>query len=223
MNFKLSFFNTAASSSSKGRKKTSVFNVVVGFLVVASISYFLYLPQKKAVTTHKLEVGEIAQEDVVIEKDITIEDKESTKLSRQRASTDCLPVYEYYEDNYEKSRKQITRLFSLIDEVKKIPGNGKKKEADLKVKIAEELNLEISEKEIKRALNTEFFEITNLENLLGFLKSLYDKKILRGLAGAKKSKNNTIKLVFKQGDPEILNLADLILLKDARANLKAYV
>jgi putative nucleotidyltransferase with HDIG domain len=219
MSFKLNFLKTSKSSTAKTRKKISFFNIFFGFIFVLVLSYLLYNPQQKAIVHHELKVGDIVKEDITIKKDITIEDKESTEENRKRAIENIIPIYEYYAENQAKSQDLIIRWFNLIRTVKKDYIKNKKELTNIKDRIAREFGMDLSNNEIKEILGSAFFSKVDLNHLLSFIKSLYDKKILASLTGAKRSKNGTLKLVSKTSEATILNVDELYDLKKAEMAL----
>jgi putative nucleotidyltransferase with HDIG domain len=223
MSFELNFLKTSKNPTAKTRKKISFFNIFFGFIFVLLLSYLLHNPQQKAIVHHELEVGDIVKEDITIKKDITIEDKESTEENRKRAIENIIPIYEYYAENQAKSQDLIMRWFNLIRTAKKDYIKNKKELANIKERIAREFGMDLSNNEIKTILGSAFFSKVDLNRLLGFIKSLYDKKILASLTGARRSKNGTIKLVSKTSEANVLNVDELYDLKKAEMALIQFI
>jgi len=222
MSFKLNFL-TSKSSFARTKKKISLFNIFFGFIFVLLLSYLLYNPQQKAIVHYELKVGDIVKEDITIKKDITIEDKESTEENRKRAIENIIPIYEYYAENQAKSQDLIIRWFHLIRTVKKDYIKNKKELTNIKDRIAREFGMDLSNNEIKTILGSAFFSKVDLNHLLNFIKSIYDKKILASLTGAKRSKNGTLKLVSKTSEATILNVDELYDLKKAEMALIQFI
>lgn len=228
MPFELNFFNSRRLPG-KSREKVSFFILAAGLIFVIITSYLLYNPRPKAIIDHSLKVGDIVKDDIIIKKSITIEDKENTEKNREKAIENVVPIYEYYAENQVKSRDLIDRWFRLTREVKRnyIKNKNKKELSNIKNRIEKEFGLEFSEQEIRWILKTNFFSQMDLNRLLEFIKSLYDKKILSSLPGARKSKQGTIKLVSKEGEgkrePAILKIEELYDLKKAGAALNQFI
>jgi len=219
MPFKLDFFKPHRSLPGKSREKTSFVFLSAGLIFVLITSYLLYNPQPKAIIDHSLKVGDIVKDDIIIKKTINIEDADSTAKNREKAIESVVPIYEYYAENQAKSRDLINQWFRLIRGARKdyIKNRNKKELRNIKKRVEKELGLEFSEKETRLILRSNFFGKMDLNRLLAFIKSLYDKKILTSLTGAKKSKQGTIKLVSResQGEPLILTIEELYDLKKA--------
>ncbi|MCP4157366.1 MAG: HDIG domain-containing protein [bacterium] len=211
MTFKLNFFNPSKSLS-KGKKKTSVFDLISGLILVLILAYIIYIPQQKAIVHHELKVGDIATENIVIKKDTNIQDKESTEANRKRAIENVVPVYVYLAANQTRSEALLKQWFKLIRNTKKEVTKNKEELNAITNKSAE-LGPVFSSNEIKSILKSQFFRNVDLIKLLKKVRSLYEKGILASLKGAKRSKEGTIKLVSKRGEPVILKIEELYDLK----------
>ena len=227
MPFKLNFLQSYRSLAGKSKEKISFFQLLVGFIFVLITSYLLYNPQPKAITDHSLKEGDIVKEDIIIKKTIDIEDKERTERNRNRAIENVVPIYEYYTENQAESRDMITRWFRLIREVKKEYIKNKKELTNIKNRIEKEFGLEFSAREIQLILKSNFFSKMDLNKLLAFTKSLYDKKILTSLTGAKRSTEGTVKLVSRENEtgsePVTLKIEELYDLKKAETSLLQFI
>ncbi len=223
MSFKLNFLKVADVSKAKGKKKTSFFLVFLGFLSVLLLSYLLYIPREKTIVDPGLKVGDIAKEDIKVSKDITAEDKEATEENRQRAIENIVPVYEYQEEKETQTRELLNRWFDLIRTARKEYTKNKKELANIKNKIAGEFGLDFPDTQLKTILKTDFFSQVDLNPLLDFIKSLYDKKILTSLTGAKRSKTGTIKLVAKNSEPSVLKIEEVYDLKKTETALVQFL
>jgi len=223
MSLKLNFLKISNDSTPKTKKKISFINIFFGLIFVLVLSYVLYIPQQKAIVHHGLKVGDIVREDITIKKDITIEDKESTEKNRKQAIENVVPIYEFYPENKTKSQDLIIRCFNLIRAVKKDYIKNKKELTNIKERIAREFGMDFSNNEIKSILGSVFFRKVDINQLLDFIKSLYDKKILASMTGARRSKEGTIKLVSEKGEPVSLKIEDVYDRKKAETALIRFI
>ena len=204
----------------------SVAILFTGLIFVLVTSYLLYIPQQEVITEHSLKVGDIVKEDIKIEKDITVEDTVSTAAKRKQAIENVVPVYEYYEENQAGSGNLINQWFHLITDARKdyIKNQKNKKQlTKIKDQIEKEFGLEFDEREIRLLLKSNFFSQMDLNTLLAFVNSLYDKKTLRSAIGAKQSKEGTIKVVSKTGEPTILDIDKIYDLKKTKTALIQFI
>jgi putative nucleotidyltransferase with HDIG domain len=226
MPFKLKFLSSYSVLPGKDKKRSPWLKLAAGILFVLSTAYLLYVPQPKVITDHTLEVGDIVNDDIIIKKDITIEDKESTRQNKEEAVKNIIPIYEYLAEKQLSSRTSIQQWFVFIRETRKEYIKSKKRKEDLtaiKKRIEEVFGLEYTINEVRLLLTSEFFIKADLNRVLTFVESLYNKKIVTSLTGARKSRRSDIKLVSKTKDPEIINIDDLLDLKKAKAALIEFV
>jgi putative nucleotidyltransferase with HDIG domain len=224
MGLKLNFLSNTYSSTAKSKKKTSIFKLFIGLLIVTIIAYLIYIPQQKAIIDYQpTNIGDIVKEDIIINKDITIEDKESTEENRKQAKAKIIPVYEYYGDIQTKARDAISQWFDLIRNSKTAYNKNKNELANIRDNILKESGLEFSDNELISILRSPFFSKVDLNQLLNFIISIYDKKILNSLTGMRKSPENKIRLVSRNSDPIELQVEQLYDLKKVKTALADFI
>ncbi|HLP48675.1 MAG TPA: HD domain-containing protein, partial [Candidatus Kapabacteria bacterium] len=223
MTFKLNFLKEAQATQTREKKKFSFPGLIFYFLGILLLTYLLYIPPSKTVVDPDIKVGDIAKKDIIVTKDITIEDKEGSEENRKLAIDNITPVYEYDPDTSAKSQELLNRWFTLIRSARKDYIKGKINLTGIKKNIAAEFGLDFTDKELKNILQTDFFIRVDLDQLLVFVKSLYDKKILPTLTGARRSKDGTVKLISKGSEPEILKLDEFYDLKKVEMALDQFL
>lgn len=219
MTFKLNFLKESQTAQAQERKKVSFSVPFLTFLGVLLLSYLIYIPPPKTMVYPGLKVGDIVKEDIKVTKDITIEDKDATEENRKRAMEDIMPVYEYDPEISLKSQELINRWFTLIRTVRKDYIKGNIDVTSIKNQVAAEFGLDFSVRELKIILQSNFFIKSDVDQLLAFINSLYEKKILPTLTGARHSKEGTIKLITKNSEPVILKLDELYDLKKVETTM----
>lgn len=223
MTFKLSFLKETQTTQTREKKKFSFSRLIFYFLGMLLLTYLLYIPPSKTVVDPDIKVGDIAKKDIIVTKDITIEDKEGSEENRKLAIDNITPVYEYDPDTSTKSQELLNRWFTLIRSARKDYIKGKINLTGIKKDIAAEFGLDFTDKELKSILQTDFFIRGDIDQLLVFIKSLYDKKILPTLTGARRSKDGTVKLISKGSEPEILKLDEFYDLKKVEMALGQFL
>ncbi len=223
MSFKLRFLKSPGNASAKGKKKTSLFFKFTGFLSVLALSYLLYMPPQKTVVDQALKEGDIAKEDIRVNKDVTTEDKETTEEKRLEAVENVTPVYEYHTEKEENSLEMLNNWFNVIRDAKKDYVKNKKELTTIKNTMAQRFGLEFSDTDLKAVLNSTFFRKVDVNQLLQFFRSLYEKKVTASLTGAKRSKKGTLELVSKRKEPVTLKINDLNDLKKVEIALIRFV
>lgn len=223
MTFKLSFLKGSQAAQAREKKRTPFFHLLFYFLGVVILSYLVYIPQQKAVVDPGLKVGDIAKEDIIVTKDITVEDKEATEENRQQAKENITPVYEYDAETLTKSQELINRWFTLIRSARKDYIKSNNELSNIKNKIAAEFGLDFSDKDLNNVLHVEYFNRADLDQLLDFIKSLYAKKILPTLTGARRSKDGAVKLAVNGSETTILKLDEVYDLKKVETALVQFL
>ncbi|MCK5057882.1 MAG: HDIG domain-containing protein [Candidatus Aminicenantes bacterium] len=225
--FKLKFLKTpkAQAANGKGKRRTSLFTLLVGLLFVTVLSYLLYIPQQKTIVDSDLKVGDIVEEDIVIKKDITIEDEESTGKKREAAVEAVVPTYEYYAENRTRSHDLIKDWFVLIKQSRKnyVKNRSSKKLSTIKQTIEKQFGLDIRLEILRDILSSNIFNEIDLNELLKFSKSLYEKKIITSRIGVRRSKQDTIKISTTGAEPLILKTGNLYDLKEAKIALNDFL
>jgi putative nucleotidyltransferase with HDIG domain len=226
MPFKLNFLKSHPAVPSKNKGKLSWALLITGLLFVLATSYLIYVPQQQVIVEHSINIGDIVKEDIRINKDITVEDKESTEAKRKQAIENLVPIYEYDDEKKNLAGNLINQWFQLMNKTRKnyIKSNKDKTELfKIKSQIETQFGLEFTSTEMQSLLNSDFFEKCDLDLLLTAVKSYYQKKILRSLTGARKSKEGTIKVVSKTNTPVILKIDDLYDFKKVKSALTQFI
>lgn len=223
MTFKLDFFKPHQGVSAGGRRKSPVLTLITSIFFILLLSYLLYVPEQKTIGEYKLQVGDIVSEDITIKNDITVEDKESTEQQRREIVENAVPIFEYHHDVESQSRDMLLRWFNMIRSARKEYYKNRKELPNIKARITAEFGLDFTETELKTILQSNFFTRVDLNQLVSFIKTLYDRRIVASLTGCKRSKAGTLKMVPKTGEPRILKVEDLYDLKNAGTALARFV
>jgi putative nucleotidyltransferase with HDIG domain len=236
MPFKLNFLKFPHAPSGISRRRPFWVSLLLGFLFILVTAYLLFIPQQKTIMDHSLEAGDIVKDDIVINKSITVEDKESTEKNRRQAAENVLPVYRYYPENQKKARDSITRWLRFIREARKDYLKNRKTGEELKrikTLIENQVGLEFTENETRVILESRFFNKVDLDPVLGVVKSFYDTRILTSLTGADQGKDGGIQLVSRPvgvsggseagREPVILKIDRLYDLKKAKTRLLRFI
>jgi putative nucleotidyltransferase with HDIG domain len=233
MPFKLNFLKFPHSPSGISRRRPFWVSLLVGFLFILVTAYLLFIPQQKTIIDQALVAGDIVKEDIIINKSITVEDKENTERNRRLAAENVIPVYRYYPENQKKARDSITRWFRFIRESRKDYIKNKKTREELKrikTLIEGQLGLEFTENEIRVILESQFFNKVDLDQLLNLVKSFYDTRILTSLTGADQGKDGSIQLFSRpleggetSREPVILKIDQVYDLKKAKTRLLRFI
>lgn len=223
MKFKLNFLRAYNSGTGKNRKKPSLPKIFILIVSIVIIAYLLYIPQEKSIVDHELKVGDIVKEDIIIKKDITIEDKESTDLNKQKAIDKIIPIYEYYSDEKGSVQNLINDWFKLIRQSKRIYIKNPRELINIKKSIESNFGIKVSDENLKKILTTRIFNRINLNKLFNFMAPIEKRGILASKLGIRKSKTGTIKIVYKNQEPKLIQVENLYDLKDVENTLNIFL
>ncbi len=85
-----------------------------------------------------LEAGEVAQQDIVVDRDVTLPDPESTEQKRQRASAEVLPVYLFDKSVGEQMLARLDTLFQVGRE------NGSGSQSELAARLSDATGMTVT-------------------------------------------------------------------------------
>jgi len=223
MKFKLNFFKDYNSGTAKTKKKPSFLKIFLLLFSIVMIAYLLYIPQEKSIVDHEQKAGDIVKEDIIIKKDITIEDTESTDLKKKKAIDKVIPIYEYYLEEKGSIQNLINDWFKLIRQSKRKYIKNPKELNSIKKSIESNFGIKLSDERLKKILTTRMFNKINLNQLFTFMATIERTGILASKVGIRKSKTGTIKIVYKNQEPQLIQVKKLYDLKDVENALNNYL
>ncbi len=187
-------FISKENKSATGSRNRFFF--IVALLALSLIlTYFLYIPKVTVPIHSNVKTGDIAGDDIIIHEDITLEDSDATNSERQKAQENVLPVYEFHQD-------QINRSIGLISEWYEIVTNSRKdKDApesaridSLQQKLLERFTISLSKTQVRQLLRSSSFSILEINDLLKKYSELAKSGILASKISSKTDSQNRIQI-----------------------------
>lgn len=183
-------------------------------------TYFLYVPRSTLTIESTIKPGDIASEDIIINEDITVEDLQATAAERLKAQEGVLPVYEFHQD-------QIDRTISLIDDWYEVITNFRKdKETPetarveaLQKTLMDRFTIAVTQTQAKQILRSPAFHRLELDELLKKFSKLAQSGILASKISSKVSPQNRIQIQHPNKKKTVLQLEELHDLKEAKDTL----
>jgi len=216
MKMKLKIFNKNFINKDKSKKfKNSYIYTIITILIFSLINtYIIFNQEGKIIKKTKLKVGDIVHQDIVIQKDLTIEDKEATQEKLEEIKSKAVPIYEKH--NIEDTVfLRIEDWFNYINQrnfLKNIKIS--KRLAEIK----EKFKIEISKEELRFILKKSLFKRINNQLIRKILKKMYLKGVMLSKSTAKKSKNNEI-IITKDNREKIIKLTEIYEIRDIENQL----
>ncbi|MEN8152679.1 MAG: HDIG domain-containing metalloprotein [Acidobacteriota bacterium] len=222
MKFELNFLKPDFSTNSDRYIKRSFFSVFLGILLVLLISYLIYIPPKQSIEDPGIKTGDIVKNDIVIQKDLTIIDEDSTLQKKNEAIEQIIPIYEYHKGFMEKRAELFNSWINFIRSSRKKYYKEKNELKPIKENIEKKFGISLSFDEVKYLFKTNIFGRINNIKLYNTLNRFYDTGILSSKAGSVKSINGTIKILGKNKQPGIEKVSDLSDLKDVENGIRIF-
>ena len=119
MNFELELKKKKMRPETPEKGRSSIGKLLIGACFVLLIAYISYVPPALSIKDEGMQVGDIAGADIVILKDMTVEDKEMTELNRRKALEALVPVYEFNEQKITGSQMLLNEWFKFFNDVRK--------------------------------------------------------------------------------------------------------
>ena len=222
MKYRLSFFKNQLTSTGDHIKKGSVFPILTGLLLLMVLSYILYIPPRKSIEDPKLSVGDIIQNDIVIKEDLTILDEEQTKLNREAALDQVLPVYQFLPDYKKKRTDLINSWIEYLRTTRKEFLKDNNALITIKETIEHTFGITLTEQDISHILRSNIHSRIDVSKFLNFIDQTDRSGVVPSKAGTRKGKDGTIKVVLPSGISRIEKVSDLLDLNELRELLVAH-
>lgn len=192
------------------KNRDSNFLVISLSLIFVLINaYLLYHPEPKSISNQVLKVGDIVSEDIIIKKDLNLEDKESTQENINKAESNIVPIYELNSEKWSEVDKRLEDWIGFLRESRVNFYNQKSQISRIKEDVQKNFGLNLSESFLTSVFKSNILSRINLDAIEHFLKEIYEKKIIDSKISARKSAQGTIKLISKYQEPLVVSFDQL--------------
>jgi putative nucleotidyltransferase with HDIG domain len=223
MNFDLELKKKKKHPAIAEKRESSLGKLLIGIAFIAVISYISYQPPLKTVTDSSLQVGDIAVDDIVIRKDMTVEDKEMTELNRQEARASLIPVYEFSEQKIASSQMLLNEWFKYFKTVRKEWAKGRIKLDQLRSQISGNFGIELSTTTINDLLYANTFGKIDLHHLLREITGWEEKGILLSKIGIPKGRDDLITIYSEKRGYYQVKVAELFDSNEIKDKLNVFL
>jgi putative nucleotidyltransferase with HDIG domain len=180
------------------------------------------------ISSKNLKIGDIISTDIVINNDMTIEDKDSTKLKREQALINIIPIYEFYSD---AKGKTIRRMNSWLEFFRKSRQDYYRNKNDrsnilknFKENCQNNFGIEIENSEIASLLKSrDIYTLLDINSLFKYIEELYNSGIILSKSETPKSNDNQIQVIEKDKSRRLINLSKTNDLQDIKNQLKRQI
>ncbi|MCU0236279.1 MAG: HDIG domain-containing protein [Acidobacteria bacterium] len=223
MNFDLELKKKRQHPQTQEKGSSSWGKLLIGVFFILTIAYIGYMPPARSIPDTGLKVGDIAGADIVIGKDMTVEDREMTELNRRQAMEALVPVYEFNEQKIAGSQMLLNEWFRFIKEVRKDFLLKKQDLEAVQARIRENFGLEPRQPELSLLLQSNPFAKIDLNLLLLEVKAWEEKGILLSRIGVPRGNNDEIIVYSEKKGYSQAKLADFFDLKDIEGKLSGFL
>ncbi len=202
---------------------SSLGKLLIGAFFVLVIAYTVHVPPARSIQDSDLKAGDIAGSDIVIRKDMTVEDKVMTEQNRRQALADVIPVYEFNEQEISGSQLLVNEWFGLFRDIRReLPLKGRALEA-FRARINENFGMDLPVAAIQTLVQSNSFAKIELNRLLSEIKGWEEKGILLSRIGIPKGKGDVITVTSEKSGNSPAKLSDFYDLKDIEGKLTAFL
>jgi cyclic-di-AMP phosphodiesterase PgpH len=219
MNFDLELKKKKQRPPAPEKGSSSWGKLLLGVFFVFSIAYISYVPPARSIPDAGLKFGDIAGDDIVIRKDMTVEDREMTEQNRRLALDAMIPVYEFNEQKITGSQMLLNEWFRFFKEVRKDFLLHKQDLEGTHSRIRENFGLELGLPAIATLIRSNTFSKIDLNRLLQETKNWEDKGILLSRIGVPKGMRDEITVYNEKKGYSEARLSDFYDLNDIEGKL----
>ncbi|HSQ35014.1 MAG TPA: hypothetical protein VLQ89_03385, partial [Candidatus Binatia bacterium] len=223
MNFDLELKKKKRHPAVAEKGKSSLGTMLIGIAFVAVISYISYQPPLKTIQDSPMKIGDIAADDIVIRKDMTVEDKEMTELNRRKALANLIPVYELSDQKIAGSQMLLNEWFKYFRNLRKEWTRGKLDLEAVRAHISSNFGLELSTRTIQDLLRSNVFGKIDLNRLLQEITVWEEKGILLSKIGIPKGPDDLITVYSEKRGYAQFHLADLLDSNEVKDKLNIFL
>jgi putative nucleotidyltransferase with HDIG domain len=223
MNFDLELKKKKRHPAVAEKGKSSLGKLLTGVAFIAVISYISYQPPLKTINDSTLKVGDIAADDIVIRKDMTVEDKEMTEVNRQKARANLLPVYEFSDQKIASSQMLLNEWFKYFKGMRMEWTKGRLNLDQVRAQISGNFGLELSTKTINDLLRTNVFGKIDLHRLLQEITGWEEKGILLSKIGIPRGRDDLVTVYSEKRGYSQFKVAELLDSNEIKDRLNVFL
>lgn len=223
MNFDLELKKKKRQPAAAEKGKSSLGKLLIGIVFIVIISYISYQPPLKTIIDSTLKVGDIAADDIVIRKAMTVEDKEMTELNRQKARANLIPVYEFNEQKIASSQMLLNEWFKYFMGVRKEWAKGRLKLDQVRSQISGNFGLELSTAAINDLLRANAFGKIDSHSLLQEITNWEERGILFSKIGIPKGRDDLITIYSEKRGYSNVKVAELFDFNEIKEKLNVFL
>lgn len=217
--------NTGNSEQSIPTKKIPKGLFILILLVLALLlTYLIYIPKPTLPSNTEFKVGDIANEDIIIDSDITIEDIFATNKEKQKALAEIIPVYEFHQEQTERSIKLISDWFEIITNLRSQKDlTEASRSTTLQKTLSERFSLNLTPADLRLIIRSPSFQKLELNELLTQYMNLARLGIMASKVSSRVNPQNRIQIQYRDQKRATVTIGEVRDLKETRDNLMNFL
>jgi len=209
-------------AAAPGKGGSSLGELLIGAFFVFSIAYIIYVPPARSIKDTGLKAGDIADSDIIIRKDMTVEDKEVTEANRRKAVSGLSPVYEFNEQKIASSQMLLNEWFRFFKDIRKESLFKKQGLEGIRTRISDNFGLELPISTIQTFFQSNTLAKVDLNRLLSEIKSWEEKGILLSKIGIPRANGDRITIYNEKQGFYQAKLSDFYDLNEIEGKLASF-
>ncbi len=190
-----------------GRSKTKG---VFYLLLAVIMAFVVFQPRANLVPDSEMKEGDIAQEDLIVNRTITVEDEHSTAAARKKMLEAVIPVYEFNTGMIRNTSFLLSDWFEFL-KLNRLDFFRRENALDsIRAEILARFGLDLEAEEIKQLFEGNIFARLDLEKLNDLAENVLRTGVLSTRVGIRKSATDTIFLVSPEAPGRLVMLSELM-------------
>jgi hypothetical protein len=204
-----------------GRSGSHWGRLLLGLFFVVAISYTVYVPPARSIREPGLKPGDIAASDIVVRKEMTVEDKEASEQNRRKALAGVVPVYEFNEQKTAGSQMLLAEWFRFFKEARREHLLGKADLAAFAARVRENFGIELAPPALQALVRGNTFAKIALEQLLLAARQWGEQGIILSRIGVPRGADGAVTVYSERKGYAPARLEQFLDLKDVEGRLAA--
>jgi len=188
------------------------------------LTYFFYIPKIRLQIEEAFKTGDIANDNIIINEDITIEDLRATNSERVKVQEAVLPVYEFHQDQIKRSISLISEWFETIINCRKDKTASESSRFDtLQQLLLNRFSIALTKPQAQLIIKSSSFLNTELNDLLKQYNDLARMGILASKISSKTGPQGRIQIQFPNKKRLNVSLEEVRDLKETKDTINKFL
>ena len=204
-------------------KRSSKIKGVFYLLLATLIALVIHVPRESIVPDSELREGDIAQDDLIVQRTVTVADEDATSANRKKLLEAVIPVYEFNTDLIKNTRFLLTDWFEFLKANRLGFFREAKSAKEIKEEIMADFGLDLEEEEVRLIFTLNAFAPIDLDKLLEFVENTLKTGVLATRVGIRKSVTDTVYLVSSETPARMVMVGELLDVREVEQSCQDFL